>query len=214
MFSLSKVCKSYNGRQVLDDISLQVDSAEIAGLLGPSGSGKSTILKIVAGLTLPDSGKVFTSSKKIGFVFQEHRLIPWKTALENVSLCLIAAGKEKKEAHYIANTFLEQVELVGFETYYPSQLSGGMCQRVSIARAFATQPDILLLDEPFASLDSDLKQSMLKLIKDMFQKTRLSMLYVTHDPAELTAIAHSVYRFSGNGQLVKNSTQNSVLQYS
>ncbi len=204
MLELAKVSKGYNGQVLLDRVSMNIAANEVTGLLGPSGSGKSTILKLFAGIVRPDSGTVRVGSKQIGFVFQEHRLIPWKTAGENVCFSLQAAGMKKQAAREQAKNILGRVELGACINHYPIQLSGGMCQRVSIARALAIQPDILLLDEPFSSLDMDLKNNLLDFLELILREHRdMTVLYVTHDPSELTRIAHSVYQVADGGQLKK-----------
>ncbi len=204
MLELKDVSKTYNGNTILDRISMRIAANEVTGLLGPSGSGKSTILKIFAGLVQPDAGTVDIGSRQIGFVFQEHRLIPWKTAGENVCFSLQASGMDKKKAMEQAENFLKAVELDSCINQYPSQLSGGMCQRVSIARALAIQPDILLLDEPFSSLDMDLKHTLLDFLQRILEGHRdMTVLYVTHDPSELKNIAHSIYQIAPGGQLEK-----------
>ncbi|PIE69593.1 MAG: nitrate ABC transporter ATP-binding protein [Deltaproteobacteria bacterium] len=172
MLALRDVSKKYNGQSILDRVSMEVAANEVTGLLGPSGCGKSTILKMFAGLVQPDSGTVKRGSQRIGFVFQEHRLIPWKTAGENVCFSLRASGMTKKEALCEAKQLLERVELAACIDQYPSQLSGSMCQRVSIARALAIKPDILLLDDPFSSLDLELKNNLLDLLRAIVKEHR------------------------------------------
>jgi NitT/TauT family transport system ATP-binding protein len=200
MIALDNVCKSFYGRPVLDRVSLAVGKHQVAGLLGRSGIGKSTILKIVAGLVRPDSGRVRVESPKIGYIFQEPRLIPWKTAEQNVSFSLKAGGRPAKESRDKAVSYLEKVGLSGFEDYYPAQLSGGMNQRVAIARAFAADPEILLMDEPFSALDQALKQSLLAIVRQMLaQHPSLTVLYVTHNPEELTGIADKIFTLSECG---------------
>jgi len=194
MITLVDVCKSFNGRLVLDRVSLSVEKNQVAGLLGRSGSGKSTILKLTAGLIRSDSGSIVMGSRRIGYIFQEPRLIPWKTALQNVAFSLRAAGRNPKEARLTAASFIEKMGLAGFENHYPAQLSGGMSQRVAIARAFAIVPEILLMDEPFSALDADLKKSLLDDVKEMLSlHSTMTVLYVTHNPEELTNLASKVY---------------------
>ncbi len=213
MIELCAVSKSYGGKIVLDQASMKVGTNEVTGLLGPSGSGKSTILKLLAGIIKPDTGTINLGSNRIGFVFQEHRLIPWKTAGENVSFSLQASGLNKTTALTHAKTFLQQVELDTCLNLYPAQLSGGMCQRVSIARALAIKPDILFLDEPFSSLDQDLKHNLLDFLRLMLQQHRdMTVLYVTHNPSELTDLAHSVYTLKTNGKLVKTSLSQATIK--
>ncbi|HIP82592.1 MAG TPA: ABC transporter ATP-binding protein [Desulfocapsa sulfexigens] len=202
MIALVDVCKSFNGHLVLSKMSLEVQKNEVAGLLGRSGCGKSTILKLVAGLIRPDSGGVKVSSKKIGYIFQEHRLIPWKTALENVCFSLKASGYANGESRETAAEYIQKMGLAGFEDHYPAQLSGGMCQRVSIARAFAVKPDILLMDEPFSALDLELKDVLLSIVHEMLTDHHsMTALYVTHNPEELKKIAHKIYTLSGKGRV-------------
>lgn len=202
MIELLDVCKSFNGRPVLHNTNLKVQKNEVAGLLGKSGCGKSTILKLVAGLLRVDSGVVKTGSIKVAYIFQEHRLIPWKTALENVCFGLRAGGCNRREARVRAREYIQQVGLCGFENHYPSQLSGGMCQRVSIARAFATTPEILLMDEPFSAIDTELKNRLLVIVKEMLgQHQQITILYVTHNPDELKTIADRVYTMSTGGDI-------------
>jgi len=202
MIELLDVCKSFNGRPVLHNTNLKVQKNEVAGLLGKSGCGKSTILKLVAGLLRVDSGIVRTGSSKVAYIFQEHRLVPWKTALENVCFGLRAGGCKSGEAGERAGEYIQKVGLSGFENHYPSQLSGGMCQRVSIARAFATTPEILLMDEPFSAIDTELKNKLLVVVKEMLtQHQQITILYVTHNPDELKTIADRVYTMSTGGDI-------------
>lgn len=189
MIEFINVYKAFNGQPVFNQTSFSVQKNEIVGFLGRSGVGKSTILRMISGLTSPDSGTVKVNSSKIGYIFQEPRLIPWKTALENISFSLKAMGIGAKHARSIALDYMEKLDLKGFENHYPKQLSGGMCQRVSIGRAFAVNPDILLMDEPFSALDLGLKDIMLGIIQDMLAQQPLTLLYVTHDPEEVSRLA-------------------------
>lgn len=189
MIEFINVSKAFNGQPVFNQTSFSVQKNEVVGFLGRSGVGKSTILRMISGLTSPDSGTVKVNSSKIGYIFQEPRLIPWKTALENISFSLKAMGSGAKHARSIAQNYMEKLDLKGFENHYPKQLSGGMCQRVSIGRAFAVNPDILLMDEPFSALDLGLKDIMLGIIQDMLAQQPLTLLYVTHDPEEVSRLA-------------------------
>jgi NitT/TauT family transport system ATP-binding protein len=146
----------------LDTVSFTVQPREFVCVLGPSGSGKSTLLRILAGLLKPTSGS-FTFSggrPKIGMVFQQSNLMPWRTALENITLPLELQGVPTDEAHARAQELIDLVGLQGFESSWPRDLSGGMAQRVTIARALVHDPDILLLDEPFGSLDALTRERM------------------------------------------------------
>jgi len=189
MIEFDNVQKTFNGHPVFNRTSFHIHKNEVVGFLGRSGVGKSTILKMVSGLTRPDSGTIKVSGSRIGYIFQEPRLIPWKTALENISFSLKATGISLKDAKQTAIEYMDKVDLRGYEDYYPNQLSGGMRQRVSIGRAFAINPDILLMDEPFSALDLGLKDVMLGIIRDMLSRQPLTLLYVTHDPDEVSRLA-------------------------
>ncbi len=206
MLRFSGVNKSYNGQTVLENFEFSLGKGERIGLLGDSGIGKSTILRLVAGLEKADSGIVEVGSKHIGYIFQEHRLIPWRSAEENVAFSLIAGGMDRKEALAQARSYLEKVELRGYEHYYPGQLSGGMCQRVSIARAFVIRPDILLMDEPFSALDPALKQRMNALVSGMLAETPASTIYVTHNIDELDWV-NRIYTVKKGGVLERYSAE-------
>ena len=190
MIEFVKVVKAFNGKQVFNQTSFRVQKNEVVGLLGRSGVGKSTILRMISGLTSPDSGTVKVNSPKIGYIFQEPRLIPWKTALENICFGLKAMGVSSKDAKDIALEYIEKLDLKGFENHYPNQLSGGMSQRVSIGRAFAIGPDILLMDEPFSALDLGLKDALLGIVQEMLAHHQsMTVLYVSHDPEEVSRLA-------------------------
>ncbi len=193
MIALEDISVRFGDRLVLDRLSLTVDKGEVVGLLGPSGCGKSTLLNVITGLVTPTSGRVQVGSARIGFVFQDPRLLPWRSALDNVRFALDAAGgADGSRARAMAA--LTAVGLAGHEERFPAQLSGGMRQRVSIARAMAVAPDILLLDEPFSALDAALKASILADLKRMLAaRPEMTVLYVTHVPAEIRDIAHRLY---------------------
>ncbi|MCC6034908.1 MAG: ABC transporter ATP-binding protein [Desulfurococcaceae archaeon] len=195
------VSKSYvsEGREikVLEDISFSVGK-EFVSIIGPSGCGKSTLLRIIAGVEKPDSGKViFHLSRKptIGFVFQFPTLLPWMTVLDNVILPLIASGVQKSRAIEKARTTLKIVGLSEFEDFYPSELSGGMKQRVNIARALAVEPDILLMDEPFSNLDPLTAESLRGEVLDIWLSSILpikSIIMVTHNVEEAVLMSDRV----------------------
>lgn len=196
---MRSVCKRFGKRPVIVDFDFTVDKGEVMGLLGPSGIGKSTLLRMIAGLEKPDVGNIRVRSSHIGFVFQEDRLLPWDTALDNVVLPLRALGMDRLAAREQARFYLERMELAEFEKAYPHELSGGMRQRVSLARALAVAPDILLLDEPFTGLDRELKGTMRGLLASVLEPGRTAVLHVTHDPGELLDATDRVVTLARRG---------------
>jgi len=185
--------KSYGSLKVLDGVTFSVDEGEFLCIIGESGCGKTTILKIMAGIEKADSGRiVFDSGGGIGFVFQDDRLLPWKTVYENVMFAVKATGLEVNTQ--AVREIIDLVGLSGFEDYYPKQLSGGMRQRVGIARALAVQPDLLLMDEPFASLDARTRERMQEeLLRIVGGKT---VVFVTHSIDEALFLADRIVIFS------------------
>jgi NitT/TauT family transport system ATP-binding protein len=201
MITFTDVKKSFHGRPVFNGLSFHVREHEAVGLLGRSGVGKSTVLRMICGLSIPDSGTVRVRSTRIGYIFQEPCLIPWKTALDNIRFSLLAAGVVPSKAASAARETMERLDLKGFENHYPAQLSGGMCQRVSIGRAFAVSPDILLMDEPFSALDLGLKETMFGLVRDMLSSRPLTLLYVSHDPEEVSRLSDRLLLLSDGGAI-------------
>jgi ABC-type nitrate/sulfonate/bicarbonate transport system ATPase subunit len=182
---------------VLENIGLTVDDGEFVAIVGRSGCGKSTLLKIIAGLESADGGAISVGGRAItapgpdrGMVFQEHRLLPWLTIEQNVSLGLDDRSRKEKTA--AAERYLKLVRLEAFAKAYPGELSGGMSQRAAIARALATDPQILLLDEPFGALDALTKIEMQKEIIKIRHENRSTMLIVTHDIEEAVYLADRV----------------------
>ncbi|NDV18470.1 ATP-binding cassette domain-containing protein [Pseudodesulfovibrio sp. JC047] len=194
IITLQDVHKHFGAQPVVNGFSLTVQPGEILGMLGPSGIGKSTILRLIAGLETPDSGDIQVNSPHIGYVFQEARLLPWDTALNNVILPLRAQGMDAQTATQRARHFLHRMKLFAAENAYPHQLSGGMRQRVALARAFAISPDILLLDEPFTGLDIDLKKIMRQLLESTLKTCNAAVIHVTHDASELLAGTNRIIR--------------------
>lgn len=182
MIILDRISKSFDSLKVLDNISAEIPDSGIFAVCGVSGSGKTTLMRIIAGLEQPDSGKVIgTKQKKLAVVFQNDRLIPWLSALENIA-CVCDEATALK--------LLEKVELSDSADKKPAELSGGMCRRVALARALAFDADILLLDEPFKGLDSELRVRMARLVED-FSKSR-PVILITHDPWEMSLAAKSL----------------------
>ncbi len=174
----------------LSNIDLDIAAGSFTTLIGPSGCGKSTLLRLVAGLIRPDSGMLIQGGEPIvkpgsdrGFMFQEHTLFPWLTISRNIAFCLHAQGIYKEVSSRV-DAFIELVGLKGFENYYPYQLSGGMCQRASLARAIVSHPKVLLLDEPFGALDAFTRMSMQEELLAIWKECNMTMIMVTHDVDE------------------------------
>ncbi len=197
---LSKLFEQNNIElQALVDASFKICSGEFVCLLGPSGCGKSTILNIIAQLDKNYQGSVEVLGKplghaniKVGYVFQEPRLLPWLTVEENLIFAMKYAGIAKQDMPKIIKTNLELVGLLGFEKSYAHQLSGGMQQRVSIARAFSTNPDVLLMDEPFSGLDEITARTLRKELVRIWEQTGKSILFVTHNWSEATFLSDRI----------------------
>lgn len=184
--------------EALRHIDLQVSEGEFVSLVGPSGCGKSTFLRIVAGLLRPTSGKLLIDGDEAGpgrdraLVFQHDNLLPWRTVLDNVAFGLQVAGYRKIERNEIANRFIKTVGLAGSETSYPYELSGGMRQRANLARALAIDPNVLLMDEPFASLDAQTREIMQAELLGIWQESRKTVLFVTHQIDEAVFLSDTV----------------------
>ena len=183
------------GLHALDRVSFDVCPREFVVVIGPSGSGKSTLLRIIAGLLTPTSGGVefvHVQQPKIGMVFQQSNLMPWRTVIENITLPLELDGKGGSEARQIAQELIELVGLDGFERNWPRELSGGMAQRVAIARALIHDPDLLLLDEPFGSLDALTRERMWTELSRIWQARQKTVIMVTHSISEALFLADRV----------------------
>jgi NitT/TauT family transport system ATP-binding protein len=175
----------YQAAPVLRGIDLDVEAGSITAVMGPSGSGKSTLTALAAGLLMPDAGAVHRCSTRLGMVFQDPALLPWRTALDNVAFPLIALGLQKRERRERARAMLANVGLSGDDAgKYPRQLSGGMRQRVALARALVIEPDLLLCDEPFSALDALVRAELWRILRGIHARSGLTMLIVTHDGPE------------------------------
>jgi len=195
LLSLSGVSKRFdNGTQAIARLDMDVADGEFVSLVGPSGCGKSTALRIIAGLLAPDGGAVTFPGEKpeIGFVFQEPTLMPWASALHNVRLPLDLEGMNRGEADDRAARAIRRVGLGGFEKAFPRELSGGMKMRVSIARAIAAEPKLLLMDEPFAALDELTRQALNDDLLALWGEDKLTVIFVTHSVYESTYLSSRV----------------------
>ena len=196
--------------KVFDGISLDVRPSEFICLVGPSGCGKTTLLRILNGLIPHDSGEIFLDGNAVikpgidkGFVFQDSSLLPWRTVTDNVILGLEIQGADKKVARERAQKFIDLVGLKGFETHYPYELSGGMQQRVNLARALIVDPEILLMDEPFASLDAQTREIMQSELLKMWVQAKKTVIFVTHQIEEAIYLADRVVVFSARPTRVR-----------
>jgi NitT/TauT family transport system ATP-binding protein len=203
--SLSATFPNGNGGlRALERLSFEVAVQEFVCILGPSGSGKSTLLRILAGLLQPTAGEIFYQGQRltgprreVGFVFQKANLMPWRTVVENITLPLELAAMPKAQAVKQAEEMVELVGLAGFEDTLPRDLSGGMAQRVAIARALVHDPDLLLLDEPFGSLDALTRERMGSELLRIWQARRKTVVMVTHSISEALFLADRVLVLSG-----------------
>jgi ABC-type nitrate/sulfonate/bicarbonate transport system ATPase subunit len=196
---LRDVAKEYvlpnGGRlKVLDRISCEITGGTFNSVLGPSGCGKSTLLGLIAGLDQPTSGEISVGARRprVGFVFQQSRLLNWRTVANNVALPLEHMPLSKSERGERVQHYLQLVGLNGYENYYPLQLSGGMQQRASIARALAIDPDVLLMDEPFSGLDEWTARKMREELVRIWQETKKTVVFVTHSIAEAIFLSQQI----------------------
>ena len=200
-----------NRKKAIEGISFSISSGEFKTLVGSSGSGKSTILRIIAGLESPSKGNVKVDGKIVsgpgldrGMVFQKYSLFPWLTASENIAFGMNLNSYKLKEIKYKTSYLLEVVGLQDSGNKYPKELSGGMQQRIAIARALATNPKILLLDEPFGALDLQIRESMQKFLYELWKKTSLTVLLITHDVEEALALSQQICILAPNpGRIIK-----------
>ncbi|ANF95948.1 ABC transporter ATP-binding protein [Paenibacillus bovis] len=197
--TVEKVRKNFGERTILQDVDLTIHENEFICILGHSGCGKSTLLNMVAGYIFPDEGEIKINGEKIqgpsrqrGMVFQDHALFPWCTVLENVAFGPEVQGMSKKQARETAREFLGLVGLEAYGAHYPAELSGGMKQRVGIARALASHPDILLMDEPFGALDILTRDMMQRELRRLYEKLHTTILFVTHSISEAVYLADRV----------------------
>ncbi|MGV0850426.1 ABC transporter ATP-binding protein [Mycolicibacterium phlei] len=207
---VSKTYRRVVGREIsltaaLADITFSVAAQEFVTVIGPSGCGKSTVMKIVAGLLEPSSGSVFVSGRAVdgpgpdrGCVFQTPGLMPWKTVTANVEMALEFAGVPKRERAGRAEHYIELVGLSGFARHYPNELSGGMQQRVGIARALAVDPAVLLMDEPFGALDALTRARMQDELLRIWERAKKTVLFITHSVEEAVLLSDRVL-VMGNG---------------
>ncbi|MEQ3337412.1 ABC transporter ATP-binding protein [Clostridium butyricum] len=199
---LKNINKNFGSFKASDNVSFGIEKGKLIGLLGPSGSGKTTILRIIAGLETPDSGDILIDGKRIndvqaskrgiGFVFQSYALFQYMTVFDNIAFGLKVQKKSKKEIHEKVMELVKLIGLEGLQNRYPSQLSGGQRQRVAFARALAPNPQLLLLDEPFAAIDAKVRHELRSWLKDMINKVGVTSIFVTHDQDEAIEVADEI----------------------
>ena len=196
--------------RALEPVALTIGNNDFVTILGPSGCGKSTLLRIVAGLDHPTSGKVRLDGREVtgpgadrGMVFQSYTLFPWLTVRENIAFGLRERGMPEDKRNAVADRFIQQIGLNGFENHWPKQLSGGMQQRCAIARALANDPKILLLDEPFGALDNQTRALMQEMLLGIWERAQKTVLFVTHDIEEAIFLGSRVIVMSARPGRIK-----------
>jgi NitT/TauT family transport system ATP-binding protein len=201
----------------VDRFSLDVEEGEFVCLLGASGCGKSTLLNMFAGFLQPTSGEVALRGEPItrieprcGMIFQSYALFPWKTVRKNVEFGLKMQGVQREERQRRGQHFIDMVKLKGFEDYYPAELSGGMQQRVTFARMLAADPEVLLMDEPFAALDAMTRQVMQEELLRIHERSRKTIVFITHSIDEALILANRIVVMSARPGRVKSILQNSL----
>lgn len=198
MLNVSNLTLGYGGEPVLAGVDLQVKTGEFASLVGPSGSGKSSVLRAVTGLQRPESGEISLDIDRehLGILFQDDALLPWRTVRQNVALGLRIRGGSRSSSLERAETWLERLGLRGLGDRFPRQLSGGQRKRVALAQVLALQPRLLLMDEPFASLDAIVRRRVTEDLLEWVERERLTVLLVTHDLEEALSLSDTVHLLS------------------
>jgi NitT/TauT family transport system ATP-binding protein len=213
-----EVGKTYEGGvEALMRINLTLPQGRLSTLLGPSGCGKTTLLKIIAGLIAPSRGEVWVKGRKVegpgperAFVFQDFALLPWANVLRNVAFGLELRGRTKEERHQIARKHIAEVGLNAFESSYPHQLSGGMRQRVGLARALAVDADIILMDEPFSSVDEQTRRKFQEELLDLLKHKKKTVIFVTHSIEEAAYLSDQIVLLSARPGTVSKIIQPSI----
>lgn len=204
---LDRIRLTYNGSAVIDDLSLTVRPGEILVLTGPSGCGKTTVLRALAGLLRPDAGRVLadgaevtTTSGERGVVFQDNALLPWRSVRSNIELALRLRGEPRATRRAQADRWIAELGLTGFGDYLPKNLSGGMRQRVQLARGLAGAPRAVMMDEPFGALDTQTRAAMQRLLIDSWRAHPTTIVFVTHDVDEALTLGDRVAVLGRAGQ--------------
>lgn len=202
---VTHISKSFDGKPVLQDVSIELNQGELVCLLGVSGGGKTTLFNVISGLLTPDHGKVLLDGEDItdqpghiSYMLQKDLLLPYRTIEDNVALPLLLKGMKKKEARLQAAPLFAEFGLEGTEKKYPAQLSGGMRQRAALLRTYLFSRDVALLDEPFSALDTLTKSAMHRWYLDVMEKIQMSTLFITHDIDEAILLSDRIYLLSGS----------------
>lgn len=204
MLKVEGISKSFGETQIIKQISMELREGEIVSLLGVSGGGKTTLFNVIAGLSLPDEGRILLDGEditgqtgKVSYMLQKDLLLPHRTVMDNVILPLLIRGKSKKDARKIASPYFAEFGLDGTENQYPKQLSGGMKQRAALLRTYLFSERVALLDEPFSALDMMTKQFVHRWYLNVMEKIRLSTIFITHDIDEAILLSDRIYILSG-----------------
>jgi len=221
MLQVSHLSADYAGRPALRDVSFEIDKGQLLVVLGPSGCGKTTLLNLIAGFISPSGGSITLDDVPVkgpgadrGVVFQNEGLLPWRNVIENVEFGLQLAGIGKQQRRAIAQQRLQQVGLADYQQHFIWQLSGGMRQRVGIARALAADPRLLLLDEPFGALDAFTREQMQELLLSIWRDSGKQILLITHDIEEAVFLASELLLLSpGPGKIVERLSLNFGQRY-
>ncbi|MDD1685704.1 ABC transporter ATP-binding protein [Methanoregula sp.] len=199
---------------VLDHVSFDVKDKEFVCILGASGCGKTTLLRLIAGLDTARSGSIILdgeeitgTSPKVGFVFQEYSLFPWRTVIDNIAFGLEMRGVSKEDRYMVAEWYLDLINLTQFKDSYPSELSGGMRQRVAVARALTLDPVLLLMDEPFGALDAQTRNMLQKELLQIWEKTKKMIVFITHSVDEAVYLSDRIIVMTPRpGRICRNFT--------
>lgn len=216
---MEHIYKTFDGFHASNDVSFGVEKGQLAALLGPSGSGKTTILRMIAGLDKPDSGDIMIngmrvndlpgSKRGIGFVFQNYALFRYMTVADNIAFGLEVQKKSQKEIKSKVEELLELISMQDLGKRYPHQLSGGQRQRVAFARALAPNPQLLLLDEPFAAIDAKVRRELRTWLKEMISRVGITSIFVTHDQEEAMEVADTII-ITNQGKIEQTGTPDEI----